>query len=64
MNRSGSNKGKRMAKKKESSGTIHFRLNKDIKGDLEKAAKEEHRSFAAQCSLILEQWIEARSGKV
>jgi hypothetical protein len=46
-------------------GVIHFRMNKKVKGDLERAAKEEHRSFAAQCALILEKWVEAKkNGKV
>jgi hypothetical protein len=46
-------------------GVIHFRMNKKVKSDLEKAAKEEHRSFAAHCAFILEKWVEEKKhGKV
>jgi len=54
-----------MKNTKLDTGVIHFRMNKRVKGDLERAAREEHRSFAAQCALILEQWVEAKkNGKV
>ena len=34
-----------MSKAKLDTGVIHFRMNKKVKGDLERAAKDEHRSF-------------------
>ena len=37
---------------------LHFRINdKNTKVDLKKAAKAYHRSFAAHCAFILEEWI-------
>ncbi len=45
------------------SGVIHFRMPKGVKKDLEKAAKEEKRSFASQCSFILEQWVTDRKAE-
>ena len=44
-------------------GVIHFRMNKRVKGDLERAAKEEHRSFAAHCAFILERWVADKKSK-
>ena len=37
---------------------LHFRINdKNTKADLKKAAKAYHRSFAAHCAFILEEWV-------
>ena len=52
------NDDQKVTKKNVSTGVIHFRMSKSVKKDLERAAKEERRSFASQCSIILEQWVE------